>query len=144
FTAEDSTANDAAQGSCADERSAAERTFPLASDVVRLVRQHARDVGVGSSGGKEDAKVPSAIVAVCPAHDGETNDAKHGVECNTEAPLAVLVSEPSSQDHHNASENIGGSNEALSGPSIKAKPQVEDDREEVCERVAHSRRASEA
>ena len=55
----------------------------------------------------------------------------------------VLVSEPSSRDHHNASEGIGWSNEALGGPSIKLKLQVEDDWKEVRERVAHGRRASE-
>ena len=143
LTAKNSTTNNTAKGSHTNERSAAECAFPLPSDVVRLVRQHARDIGIASSGGQENAEVPSAGVAVGPAHDGQTDDAQHGVEGDTDPPLMVFVAEPSSRDHHDASKYIRGCNEALSGAGIKLQLLVENDWEEVGERVGHGRRASE-
>lgn len=50
LVAEDEAARDAADAAHSDEGSAAKGAFPLAADVVGLVRHDGRDVRVGASG----------------------------------------------------------------------------------------------
>ena len=53
----------------------------------------------------------------------------------------VFVAKPSGRDHYDPGEDIRGSNEALSGAGVELELLVEDDWEEVGERVADRCRA---
>jgi hypothetical protein len=62
LASEHSAANNATDATSTDQSSGAEGTLPLATDVVCLVRENTRDVGVASDGGKEDAEITDAII----------------------------------------------------------------------------------
>lgn len=72
---------------------------------------------------------------VGPAHDGETDDAEHGIEGDAEAALVVFVAEPAGGEHYDAGEGVGRGDEALGGAGVVAEFEVEDYGEEVSESV---------
>jgi hypothetical protein len=65
-----SAANDSADATGTDKSRGAESTLPLTTDVVRLVRENAGDVGIRSNRGEEDAEIADAVV-LCEAKEWE-------------------------------------------------------------------------
>lgn len=59
---EHSAADNTADAASADQSSGAERTLPLATDVVCLVRENAGDIGIASDSGEKDAEIADAVV----------------------------------------------------------------------------------
>lgn len=81
--------SNAADATKSNKSRTAERTLPLASDVVALVRHALGNVGVCACASEEDTKVSNAE-AVDPAHHGEPDDAKDCIEDEEGSPDMVL------------------------------------------------------
>lgn len=109
---EDQTSRNAANASKTNQGSAAEGTFPLSTDIVGLIGHASRDVCIGTSHDKEDAKVSNSVVAV-EAHYRETNKGHDRVEDQDWRPSVILVAYPGRGKHENASESIWRSDQAL-------------------------------
>lgn len=117
--------------------STAESTLPLASDVVRLVRQSGGNVGVGASSNEENAKVSDRGVRV-PAHDRDTDQAKDHIGNDDWSSDMVLVTQVAHSEHVQTGKCIGRCHQTLRSSDAKAQIGVENDGQEVGERVGDS------
>ena len=62
MVSEHSATNNAADATSADQSGGAQSALPLATDVVRLVGEHAGDVGIASDSGDKGAEIADAVV----------------------------------------------------------------------------------
>lgn len=134
LASEDERAGDAADAAKHDKGGRAKGALPLAADVVGLVGQGGRDVGVGAGGDEKDAKVADGR-ALGEAHDGETNHAEDDVSDNDGAADVVLVADPAREVDDDGGKGIGRSNQALSLADRESELEVENDGQEVGEGV---------
>jgi len=97
--------SDTANTTKSNKRRAAERTLPLAADVVRLPTHHVRDVRVGSSTCKEDSSVLAGNTRR-PAHHGESHNRHNGVSHDNGPANAVFVGHPRCGVHAHTGESV--------------------------------------
>jgi hypothetical protein len=61
LVSEHSAADNAPDAASTNQSCGAQSTLPLAADVVCLVREHTRNVGISSDGSEEDAEIADAV-----------------------------------------------------------------------------------
>lgn len=158
---EDSAAHDATDAAGADQGRRSKSALPLAADVVGLVGEDARHVGVGGRRGEEDAEVTDSDVCA-EAEQSQTDDAEEGVEDDEGTAEVVLVTcrgstlamvrdaglyersltEDRAAVHPDGSNDVRRRNEALRGTDVEAHTVVEDDWQKVCDSVSPGRKVS--
>lgn len=117
-----------------DQGRTAEGALPLATDVVGLVGHGGRDVRVGTSGDQEDGEVADAR-RTGEAHDGKTDQTQNHVEDDDRPADLVLVASPASRKHDEGTKDVRRSDQALRRSNSETHVLVQDDGEEVSQRV---------
>jgi hypothetical protein len=135
---ENSSANDSTKPTGAHKSRGAQGTLPLTANIVRLPREHARHVGVGSSSSEEDAKVAHAYIAAEADH-GKADQCQDAVSDDTGAAKAVVISCPSEADHDEGGEDVRGRNQAVGCCRAKPHTVLQNDGQEVGNGVCHGR-----
>ena len=64
----------------------------MTADIVRLVRQCSRDIGICTSGGEEDSEVPYTTGS-SETHDWQADKCNEAVEDNNRAADVIAVAE---------------------------------------------------
>jgi hypothetical protein len=104
---EHQTPSNASDTTKRNQRRTAERTLPLAADVVGLPAHHVWDVRVGARASEEDSCVLRGD-ARRPAHHGKADDGDHGVGGDDWAADSVFVGYPCGGEHAETGKGVCG------------------------------------
>ena len=131
---EHQTARNTTNTTESNQRSAAERTLPLTTEIIGLEGHGSGNVRVGASSDEENTKVAHGR-ARGPTHDRQTNQAQDHVEDDDGTANVVLVAYVASGEHDNTGKHVGRGNETLRLSDGELEVGDEDEGESVCEGV---------